>query len=176
MKLSIPYIAGLIDGDGSFQLQVAIRKNGSFIINSRATIGMKHLPKEEKLLRQIQKYFNAGKIYVSNRGKENAVIRWMTTNVNETTKICKAVKPYLRIKEKQCQQLLWACELVESKKQKRYCKGYLTRSKDIYSKAEMLKIAKIATTMNAGMQTNRFRKVKGRDTQYYVDQLNEIYD
>ena len=176
MKLSIPYISGLIDGDGSFQLQVAIRKNGSFIINSRVMIGMKHLEKEERLLKEIQKFFNAGKIYISNKGKENAMIRWMTTNVDDTTKVCEIVKPYLRLKARQCQQLLWAGNLVKSKTSKRYIKGYLTKSKDIYSKAEMLKIVKITTTMNAGMQSNRFRKANGRDEQYYIKQLSKIYD
>jgi len=175
MKLLIPYIAGLVDGDGCFQLQVAIRKNGSFVINSRVMIGMKYFRGEEKLLKEVQSFFNAGKIYISNKGKENAVIRWMTTNVDDTIKVCEIVKPHLRLKIKQSQQLLWACNLVKSKASKRYIKGYLTKSSDIYSKAEMLKIVKIATTMNVGMQTNRFRKSKGRDTQYYINQLNKIY-
>lgn len=175
MEISTSYIAGLIDGDGSFQLQVAIRENGSFIINSRVMIGMKHLEKEEKLLRQIHKFFNAGKIYISNKEKENAIIKFWTTNVDDTVKVCKMVEPFLQLKKRQCHQLLWACNLVQSKKDKRYCKGYLTKSKDIYSKAEMLKIVKIATTMNDGMQANRFRNSKGRDTQFYINEINKIY-
>ena len=175
MKISNSYIAGLIDGDGSFQLQIDIRKNDSFRINPRVMIGMKHLDKEDKLLKEVQKFFNAGKIYISNKGKENAVIRLMTTNVDDTIKVCKMVEPYLQLKKRQCQQLLWVCNLVQSKKGKRYCKGYLTKSKDIYSKAEMLKIVKIATTMNDGMQANRFRNSKGRDTQFYISEINKIY-
>ena len=177
MKLSIPYIAGLIDGDGSFQLQIKFRdKEGRFQINPRVQIGFKHLPKEEKLLYQVQKYFNAGKIYISNRGKENAIIRFWTTNLDDTIKVCKLVIPFLELKKEQAKKLLSVCELMKSKRKKRYCKGFTTTSFDIYSKAEMIRIAKIATTMNAGMQTNRFRKARGRDTQYYINQLNKIYD
>ena len=176
MKLSILYIAGLIDGDGSFQLQIKFRdKVGRFQINPRVQIGFKHLKKQERLLRKVQKFFDAGKTYISNKGKENAIIRWMTTNVDDTIKVCELVIPYLEIKGEQAKKLSWVCKLMKSKKGKRYCKGITTTSFDIYSKIEMLKIAKIATTMNAGMQTNRFRKAKGRDTQYYINQLNQIY-
>lgn len=178
MKLSIPYIAGLIDGDGSFQLQIKFRdrKNKTFQINPRVQIGFKYLPKEEKLLYQIQKYFNAGKIYISNKGKENATMRWFTTNIDDHIKVCKLVIPFLELKKEQAKKLLSVCELMKSKRKKRYCKGLATSSFDIYSKTEMLKIAEIATTMNVGTQTNRFRKAKGRDTQYYINQLQQIYD
>lgn len=178
MKLLIPYIAGLIDGDGSFQLQIKFRdrKKKTFQINPRVQIGFKHLPKEEKLLYQIQKHFNAGKIYISNKGKENAKIVFWTTNLDDTIKVCKLVIPFLRLKKKQAKKLLSVCRLMRSKRSKRYCRGFTTTSFDIYSKAEMLKIVEIATTMNEGMQTNHFRKAKGRDTQYYINQLNQIYD
>ena len=177
MKLSIPYIAGLIDGDGSFQLQVKFRdrKKKTFQINPRVQIGFKHLQKEEKLLYQVQKYFNAGKIYVSNKGKENAIIRFWTTNLDDTIKVCELVIPFLHLKKEQAKKLLSVCNLMKSKRKKRYCKGLATSSFDIYSKTEILKIVKIATTMNAGMQTNRFRKAKGRDTQYYVNKIKQIY-
>lgn len=179
MKLSIPYIAGLIDGDGSFQLQIKFRdrKNKTFQINPRVQIGFKYLLKEEKLLYQIQKYFNAGKIYISNKDdKEKAVIRFWTTNLADTIKVCEEIIPYLVLKKEQAKKLLSVCKLMRSKKSKRYCKGLTTTSFDIYSKDEMLKIVDIATTMNVGMQTNRFRKARGRDTQYYINQLRQIYD
>ena len=175
INITRQYIAGLIDGDGSFQLQIRFRGQKGFQINPRVLIGFKHLPKEEKLLNEVQEFLNAGKIYISNKGKENAVIRFYTTNLVDTIRTCKAVIPYLRLKKEQANKLLGVCEMMKSKKDRRYLKGFQTTSMDIYSKAEMTKIIRIATTMNAGTQSNRFRKAKGRDTNYYLDKLNQFY-
>ena len=170
------YIAGLLDGDGSFQLQIKFRGQKGFQINPRVLIGFKNLPKEKALLQEIQKFLNAGKIYISNKGKENAIIRFYTTNLTDTSKVCKVVIPFLKLKKEQATKLLKVCNLMKSKKSQRYCKGFQTSSMDIYSKAEMTDIIIIATTMNEGTQMNRFRNAKGRDTHYYLKKLNQIYD
>lgn len=176
MRISRHYLAGLIDGEGTFQLQVRFRNiNGRFQINPRLQIGFKNLPSEVNLVRDIQKFLSAGKIYTSNKGKEKSIIRFCTTNVDNTIRACKLLLPYLRLKRHQCMKLLEVAELIKSKKTSRYIKGYKTTSFDIYTKEEMIKIVNIATTMNASRQVEKYRYSKGRNTRYYLGKINEIY-
>ena len=81
----------------------------------------------------------------------------------------------MKLKREQCSRLLEVAELVKSKKPLRYIKGFKTTSFDIYTKEEMLKIVTIATTMNAGKQVEKYRNSTGRDTKYYIDEINKIY-
>ncbi len=169
--MTAEYLAGLLDGEGTFQLQIQFRKtSGRFQINARVQIGFKHLPEEEILIKKIQKHFQAGGIYFT-----SGIVRFSTTNVDDTIKVCKFVYPYLQLKKEQCKKLLWVAELVKSKKSLRYIKGFKTTSFDIYSKEEMIKIVTISTTMNEGKQSGKYRNSRGRDTKYYIDKINEIY-
>ena len=165
------YLAGIIDGEGTFQLQVRFRKIvGRFQINPRVQFGFKNLPEEAQLVFDIQRFLKAGKIY-----QTAGIIRFTTTNVNDTIKVCKLLLPYLRIKKEQCRKLLSIAELIKSKKNRRYIKGFKTTSFDIYTKNEMLKVVTIATTMNASKQTEKYRNTLSRDTKYYIEKIEEIY-
>ncbi len=176
-KLTPEYLAGFFDGEGTFQLQIAFKKgNGRFQITPRIQVGLKRLPEEVQLIRDIQEHLSIGKIYLPTGGIEAGMIRYCTTTLTEVVKLCALLQPNLRLKHEQCRKLSGVAQLMVSKKPLRYVNGYKTSNFDIYSREEMLEIVTIATTMNASQQTNKFRNALGRNTQYYIDRVNQAYD
>lgn len=172
------YIAGIIDGEGSLMLQLSEKqhKDGTVGLhfNPRVSICFKHKEREEKLLYDIQKTINGGRIYISNIGTDKAIVSFYTTRIFDTLKLCELVKPYLCLKEKQADMLIEACKLIQERH-----RGYGMTSgvKGIrtFSKEDYQKLVTIATTMNAGLQSTRWRETKGRNTEYYLKLVDKMY-
>ncbi|MBA7497232.1 hypothetical protein ES702_07844 [subsurface metagenome] len=96
--LTLEYIAGFVDGEGSFT--IARHKEDSYI--PHITIGNTNL----KIVQDIQKYFSIGlKIYT--RHPKNPKHKVDYQLVAQTIDTCKSVaallEPYLRIKKEQAQ-------------------------------------------------------------------------
>lgn len=107
--MTVEYLAGIIDGEGTFQLQIRFRGlAGRFQINPRVQFGFKDLPEEAQLVSDIQKFLDAGRIYRT-RGL-----------------VSELLLPHLKLKRTQCSKLLHIAKLVKSKKVLRYVKGYNT--------------------------------------------------
>lgn len=145
-------------------------------MSARVQIGFKLEPEEEELLRDIQTQLGLGRIYISNGGREDRQIRFQTTNVVDTIALCELILPYLRLKRKQCEGLLRIAGIITAAMGRRYIKGHLTTSADMYSKEDLKEIIKLSTTMNASRQTTKYRKTVGRDTEYYLALVDRMYD
>ena len=186
---SLDYIAGMFDGEGTFNCQLSSwqrepkkqpkRKPRTVMktllhFGARAQIGFKQAPAEQKFVIELKERFG-GKNYISNDGKENGIVSWATVTNDQCVLFCETMLPLLDFKKEQCEKLLSIARLVKSKKEDRYKKGYLTRTTDIYTKEEFQMVIKIATTMNAGRQSNRFRNALGRNTEYYLKLVDKMY-
>lgn len=179
MKEINPYfLAGCLDCDGSFQLQISVRKSTSgkknIRINPRVVIAFKDGEKQRAVLEAITKEVG-GKIYISNKDKGNAKVSWMTTNVDDCISVTEYVLPHLWQKDRTAERFLGVCEIIRDGKARR--KGVnMYGGEKIYNKEQMIRMATVATSLNDSMQTARFRNTLGRDLGYYLKIIEEIYD
>lgn len=179
MKQINPYfLAGYFDCDGSFQLQINVRKSSSgkenIRINPRAVIAFKDGKERREVLEDIRVYVGGGQIYISNEGKVNAKVSWMTTNVEDCLKVAKIVVDLLYQKGRQARGFIEVCNMIKGGKNRRSGINMYGGQK-IYSKEEMIKMVKIAITLNEGMQMNRWRESQSRDIDHYLQKIEEIY-
>ena len=174
--LSPEYIAGILDGEGSFSCQIKYNNMNTLRqISPRIMIGFKQSEKETSLINTIQKELGVGKIYISNDGKENGIVRWMTITPEDVISMCEKVLPYLQLKQDQCRSVLDIAKIIRDRRDRRYINGYKTKLSDIYTKEELTMIIKSATTMNASRQVNKYRNTLGRNTDYYLEMLDRMY-
>ncbi len=173
MKREIDYawLAGLLDGDGCFCIGINRRQqNGhwSITFNPRVIIGLKGA--DAWLLEAIQSETGQGRCYISNNGKAHEHAVWQTTNLADSIIIAKAVSPHLRLKKGTARQFLEACNLLIERKNihVNHCAG-----ERAYDLETVLRVAEIATTLNEGRQTKRYRTYKGMN--YWEPILKEIY-
>jgi hypothetical protein len=176
-KINPSFLAGYIDCDGGFQLQVNIRKSTSgrknIRLNPRISISFKDGKKQREVLEAIRDVVG-GSIYFSNEGKENAKVNWMTTNVEDCIRVARYVLPCLCQKEEIAKRFIWACEVISNGKTRR--KGTnMYGGEKIYSKEEMIEMVKIATSLNETMQVVRFRESTGRNFNFYLKEIDQIY-
>lgn len=173
----LSYVAGLVDGEGSFNIQLSVRdykgiENLRF--NPRMCIGMKADAEEVKLLDSIGKAFGLN-VYHSNVGTDHHIIRIMGTNVDVNISFTNLILPYLKLKKEKAIKFLRVCELIKRGRDARY-KDMRNFSKEkVYTKEEMIEIIEIATTMNIGKQSTRFRDSQSRNKQYFLDYINKLY-
>ncbi|MGA2912548.1 MAG: LAGLIDADG family homing endonuclease [Methanoregula sp.] len=172
------YIAGIVDGEGSFTLQISERKwkdgRTGIGLNPRVQIGFKHSANEEEVLKKIQEHLGGGKIYISNKDKPNAMMVLWTTNTADTIRYCEMLLPHLIIKKRQAGMLLEACKLIRTRTEERAGK-FLGKGTKIYSEQDYQKLVEISTTMNEGRQIERWRNAKGRNKDYYLDLVRRMF-
>jgi hypothetical protein len=172
------YIAGIVDGEGSFTLQISERKwkdgRSGIGLNPRVQIGFKHCPDEEDVLNQIKERLGGGKIYISNIGKPNAAMVLWTTNYADTIRYCEKLLPHLIIKKRQAGMLLEACQLIKTRNEERAGK-WVEKGTKIYTEEDYSKLVKISTTMNEGRQIERWRNAKGRNIDFYLELVKRMF-
>ena len=99
-KLSLDYIAGLLDSDGSFSISV---QNRSFAKTGRLTpqfifvVNFRQIDKYKPLLEDLIFTLNVGKIYHHSYTPNHEMLSWQTTQAEETYNFCKLILPYLHI-------------------------------------------------------------------------------
>jgi len=142
------WLAGLIDGDGCFSIQINKRQhrhNGRWSIrfNPQVCIGLKG--PDAWILDEIQKETGLGRCYISNKTKGHARASWQTTNLADALAITERVLPHLRLKCRQAMRFFEACMiLLECKK---HNVNKLAGEK-AYELGDVLRVAQIATTLN----------------------------
>lgn len=165
------WLAGLIDGDGCFSIQVSRRQtNGRWSIRfyPQVCIGLKG--PDAWLLEEIRKETGLGRCYISNKAKGHARASWQTTNVADALAITERILPHLRLKQRQAMRFFEACMIIDECKGRRVNKYAGERA---YTLRDVWRIAEIATTLNEGRQTKRYRAYRGMD--YWEPILIEIY-
>lgn len=113
--LSMDYIGGLMDADGSFSISISEyrykNKSGdpkpqfSFVVNFR------QLEKAREILESIQETLGVGKIYTHAHSSIEPMLTWQTTSAADTRAACLKLLPFLKIKSKDCNFLLGATDL-----------------------------------------------------------------
>ena len=116
-KLSLDYIAGLIDADGSISISISehryVSKSGvaqpqySFVINLR------QVPQYRYVLEDVLETLGLGKIYDHKEYSKTStrMNSWQTTQHEETLEACKILRPYLHLKQKEADLMIEALEL-----------------------------------------------------------------
>lgn len=165
------YLAGLIDGDGCLSLSLSCRQfNKGVCITPQVRIALKG--NDSWFLEQLQKEVGLGKIYYSNKGKENEICSWQTTSSEEAIKMAEIIYPYLRLKKEKCRKFI---EIVKYYQQtKNPLNGKREKGKRLRTKEEIETIIKTAITINYDRQTKRYRQYHGWE--YWKPIIDKLYE
>lgn len=168
-KLSLHYIAGLIDADGSFSISLSDRRYKGNALTVNPIINLRQLEKYREVLELVQETLGAGRIYKH----VDKMLTWQTTNQAETIRVAKKLYPYLHIKKDICRRFI---DILMEWNGKKYNK-YSSRNKHQLARPIELieKMMDVAINLNAGQQTKtayehkraRVRKLKERIHQFY---------
>lgn len=163
------YLAGLMDSDGCFCIPIALRKTGNKTnadyVSIRPMLRIGWAEYTAGCLQRIRDRIGAGKIYVSNKGKNFAVIYWQTTNWGDTVDVSKKILPYILLKREQCKKMIYIGEKFIAAN----ARNRKNKPKDL-----ILEMAHISCTMNPEIrQTLRYRESKNFD--YWKDIIEKIY-
>lgn len=166
------YLAGLLDGDGCFALSLTRRDfNKGICIAPQVRVALKG--NDGHFLEKLQNETGIGRIYYSNKGKENCICSWQTVNTDDAILLAKLVYPYLLIKKEKAKKFI---EIVKYYQSTSNPKGYArvkNKGKRLRKRSEMYKIIKEAVTLNFDRQTKRYRNHHGWD--YWQPIINELY-
>lgn len=164
MDLSLDYIAGLIDADGSISISKKNWKQGkysyqywNFIINFR------QLEISREVVEAVQTKIGAGKIYNHKGGGTKKMLTWQTTKHDEAAKVCELLLPYLHIKVFQASELIRAVGVWNS-----YKVGQIS-----HEEADCI-IGEIALSLNNNNQTETSRRNKDIRIGVYSLEFEEI--
>ena len=103
-KIYLSYIAGLMDGEGSFQIKRKLR-SGRINYQLWVTCGMSNIPENFEVLKNIQKIIGGN--ICSIKPKENRIgaVHWTIVS-QQALRFLKLIKPYIKIKNKQLNLLI----------------------------------------------------------------------
>jgi len=160
-ELFFSWFAGFLDGEGCFSIVLAKQRtaNNFLAVKPQVRIGLKNSPEEDSLIHYIKQNIGLGKIYYSNKNKENGVVCWQTTKISEAIEVARKVLPYLILKKQKARKFIQALEIwVNTRQADSGRRGLGLR---LRKKEEVLTLVKIATSLNSGRQTKRYRDYKG---------------
>ncbi|SRR5260221_5130598 len=158
--LSLEYIAGCIDCDGSISISISENRyknktgNASpqfaFIINFRQVQQYKYIVEE------IKNTLGVGAVYdhAASSNTSTAMSSWQTTKHEETLEVCKILRPYLHIKQKEADLMIEALDLWLGNTGERKGVGY---SRPDWVKVRVREISK---AMNPSQQKESSRRNK----------------
>jgi len=126
-KITLAYIAGFLDGDGSLMLQVKSRTDTKRGVRFMATICLYQDTRHEKPLYWIRERLNIG--YISRRNDGMTELR--INGYRQVGEILKSLSPYIRFKKLQTSALLKACEILSDTKFSKLTKKRLIKLVDL---------------------------------------------
>ena len=154
----ISYLAGLIDGEGSFSIQVDIKyykQKPSVRINPRITMTIRD---GNEVLDELKQTFG-GQIYSYPSGCR----RWNLSKKQTILNATEELLPYLRIKKQIAEQFIEAVRLMPTKR------GAHSKHQRTLNKEIVLKITEIALSLNP--QTSRTKELLSTK----LEKINEVY-
>lgn len=146
-KLSMEYIAGMMDADGSFSISLSDRRYKGNAVCIGVALNLRQLTKYKHVLEDVQYTLGAGRIYAHVYNMST----WQTTKVQEAIDVAKVMLPHLRVKKEICRNFISALEAWNDPKYRfkgNARKGKLTRPKELIEK-----MLDTAMNLNAGQQT-----------------------
>ena len=115
---SLEYIAGCIDCDGSISISISRNRyksktGGKTSPQFAFSINLRQVPQYKEFLLQVQSTLGMGSIYdhAATSSTATAMCSWQTTKQQETLDICKLLRPFLFIKQKEADLMIEALEL-----------------------------------------------------------------
>jgi hypothetical protein len=163
-NLSLDYIAGLIDADGSISIGVSLaRYPTSKVPRSELSrvqisfnINLRQVPQYRYILEAVKETLGLGTIYDSKATSptSTAMVSWQATRHSETMEICRILQPHLKIKQKEANLMIAALTLWGENKGLRQGSGY--------SHPDQVKkqVIEISTLMNPSQQKETSRRNK----------------
>ena len=143
-KISLSYIAGFLDGDGSLMFQIKKRKAGKLKRRFMCTICFYQDSRHEKSLYWIRKILGIG--YISHRNDGMTELR--INGFKQTKNILENLIPFIRFKKDQARALYNAANLLNRKKGKSL------------DKKDLLKLVDFIMTIQNNNYITRKKKTK----------------
>ena len=143
-KISLSYIAGFLDGDGSLMFQIKKRKDGKLKRRFMCTICFYQDSRHEKSLYWIRKILGIG--YISHRNDGMTELR--INGFKQTKNILENLIPFIRFKKDQARALYNAANLLNRKKGKSL------------DKKDLLKLVDFIMTIQNNNYITRKKKTK----------------
>jgi hypothetical protein len=158
--LSLEYIAGLMDADGSISISISENryksKSGHSEPQFSFVCNLRQVPQYVYILEEIRDTLGLGNIYTHKEYSKvsTRMASWQTTKHEDTLRVCELLKPYLRIKQKEAILMIEALELWFNNKGAPKGSGY--------RRPEWVKnrIREIASQMNPSQQKETSRRNK----------------
>jgi hypothetical protein len=162
------WLAGLIDGDGC--LSISLHFDGKHLhIGFAVCIGLKK--NYDFVIEYIKENAMLGQIYYSNKGKDNEVVRWQTSNLADSIEIVEKVLPFLILKKEKALRFLECANWYKSTCTR--VKGKRNLGTRIRTNAEMKNAIKVSIELNYDRQTKRYREKKGLN--YWNMLIDQMY-
>jgi hypothetical protein len=148
-KEDLSWTAGLIDGEGSFYVQIQDRGlNHRLTISPRLVVALKGSDKTRMTLEYIKEsVWGCGALYQ----RKDGTLVLQTIKVGDSIKITKDILPYLRLKDKIARRFLSACYLTQ-----KYVPS--VRPKEVTKK-----LIDIALTLNRDGRCHEYRDPEARE-------------
>lgn len=163
-SLWLAWLAGLVDGEGSFLMACTIRQpshhaNWSHreVIIFSPTVVVKMHEREADHLDHIQKTLGFGKRYHIKAQLPSAGESWQTTKLIEAATLCNLLSPYIILKKSQADTLAQACNMMMSWRDDG---GYGRNPERIWE------LYQIRENLNPGTYRSRQRLVLTKDEVY----------
>jgi len=103
-EISIQYIAGLIDGEGSFSYIMSHRPNKTVCYSPVIAVANQH----KGVLLQMMEFFGVG--HVSGPRDRSKCYYYQVRVISDVMYVIRTVAPYLIIKQKRARDLIKVCE------------------------------------------------------------------
>ena len=111
-SITLAYIAGFLDGDGSIFFQIVPRKDYKQKFQVRSSVAFYQKTQYVEILEWLKSIFGAGYI----RHRKTGISDYTIVESKEVRKILLLLKPYVRLKRKQVDLGLLILDKLENKK------------------------------------------------------------
>jgi len=155
MKIPINHIAGLIGGDGSFNISVKFRKGKYTQIEICPVVNFRCIDTYRWVAEGIQETLGAGKIYNHSGGVNFKMVTWQTTRKDEALRVAETLIPHLTIKKDIAIEFADITRIWLNSKRDNYkiSKGEVSRPKEV-----IVALAERAIDLNDCNQTRTNRE------------------
>jgi hypothetical protein len=151
----LSWLAGFIDGDGSIHIGVRIQNNGRHeYIAIRPVLNVTQHIQYKWACEYIAKNLKVGSVYVANRSHASAKATWQTLRIEDIIQVLEQIKPFLIVKKRQANIVLPALKLWAKQNKNGKAGTNTYGGQKIRSQKTVLRIVKIATTLNATMRNS----------------------
>lgn len=113
LTITLDYIVGILDGEGSFYVVKNKRKKTEY---SEVKISLERTVETEHLLNEIQSFFGVGHIYIQPKKywtkhglNAKDQVWWKVMAQREVLKVCLEVEPFLQLKREDCRNAIANC-------------------------------------------------------------------